>query len=776
MRPYPIAAQISLPQFELSETVHLDEADSATRAHLERVKAYVAEGQWDESVETLRQVMETHGRKVVSVASGRYVSVADYCHLQIAALPSEALTLYRGRVDPLAGKSYEEAVAVRDADRLREIVDQMFCSTWGDDALWALGEISLERGEYAAARGCWESLIQQPPAALAADQYRHATEHGDLPAADFELLTQWYQRDAAIEPPIYRLVQSPPPNDEERAALVRIRSALGLPIRRLEYPGSTIPLAEIRARLTLVSILEGNLPRAKAEIAAYAQAYPTARGILAGRTTNLATGLSAMLAAAETWPLPTTSGDWPTFAGNFARNGIGPRVREIGPPVWKAPLELGEPMSADMANNRVFSSRRVAEDVSALLSYHPVVVGDLVLWSNHRYIFAFRLASGQPAWPGDPGKPAGVIYDNEAVDSQPIRAQRGLGVPRFTLTVHDDKLYARMGSQVTSRRVETFEHQRGDLVCLDLAAEGRLVWKLPLVPPEADRWSFEGAPVVDGPNVYVAVRRSDVRPQAFIACLDAETGQQRWQTFVCSAETPGGGQSDEITHNLLTLNEGVLYFNSNLGAVAAIQARDGRVKWIRLYNRARKSGSDGLDRKADHFYRDLNPCIYHQGLVYAAPSDCEWILAIDAGTGEIAWDSRLPDDAIHLLGVSQGMLLASGNKLWWLDALGGKVRSAWPGGTPLGYGRGTIVGDQVLWTSRDALFSFDVAASSATPVMRRPPTPLGSIYGATGGNLMPARGDRLLLATANKLFAFNVWTGEAKSEIRSPPVTSPKSQ
>jgi outer membrane protein assembly factor BamB len=389
------------------------------------------------------------------------------------------------------------------------------------------------------------------------------------------------------------------------------------------------------------------------------------------------------------------------------------------------------------------------------LSYHPVVVGELVLWSNHRYVYAFDLKTGKPAFPNDPSKPAGVIFDIETNVSQSVRPHRGLGVPRFTLTVHDDKIYARLGSQVTSRPVDAFEQQQGYLVCLDLAAEGKLLWPWPLTST-ADRWSYEGAPVVDGSNVYIAMRRSDVRPQAYVACLDAETGQQRWRTFICSAETPGGGQSDEITHNLLTLNEGVLYLNTNLGAVAALSAREGRIKWIRLYNRARKVNVDGIDHRAQHFYRDLNPCVYCQGLVYVAPTDSEWILALDAATGQIAWESRLPEDAIHLLGVSEGTLMASGNKLWWLDAAGGKVKAQWPGMSPSGYGRGVIAEDQVLWTSRDALYSFNLSVPGGSlPSMRRSSMQLTSVYHATGGNLVLAR-DRLLLATPNKLYAFGV--------------------
>ena len=50
---------------------------------------------------------------------------------------------------------------------------------------------------------------------------------------------------------------------------------------------------------------------------------------------------------------------------------------------------------------------------------------------------------------------------------------------------------------------------------------------------------------------------------------------------------------EEMTHNLLTLDQGVLYANTNLGAVAAISRRDGHVLWISTYPRARRAGSSG---------------------------------------------------------------------------------------------------------------------------------------------------------------------------------------
>ena len=78
-------------QFELSETVQLDRADGAALAHLERARACLAEKQWDEAVETLRQVMESAEGKLLAVTPWRYVNLSDACQLQLAALAARGL-------------------------------------------------------------------------------------------------------------------------------------------------------------------------------------------------------------------------------------------------------------------------------------------------------------------------------------------------------------------------------------------------------------------------------------------------------------------------------------------------------------------------------------------------------------------------------------------------------------------------------------------------------------------------------------------------------------
>ena len=64
--PGPAQGQAVLggAQFELADAVEVERADAATLAHLERVKAYLANSQWDEAIEALRQLSETAENKL----------------------------------------------------------------------------------------------------------------------------------------------------------------------------------------------------------------------------------------------------------------------------------------------------------------------------------------------------------------------------------------------------------------------------------------------------------------------------------------------------------------------------------------------------------------------------------------------------------------------------------------------------------------------------------------------------------------------------------------
>lgn len=681
-------------QLELSDAIQVDEADAATRTQLERVKAFVANQQWDEAVEVLWKLPELHGGRMLPVSSLRFVNVRDYCHLQLAALPAEALAIYRDRVDAQARRLYEEGMRRRDERSLLQVIHQYFCSSSGDDALLALGDLALEAGNTGQARGYWERILP----------------------ADY-----WS------------------------------RLAPGSPVWLL-YPDTNLDQAAVRARLLLANILQGDREHARLGLETFRRQCGTANGNMGGRQVNYAEFLDELLSQSAQWPAEHADRLWLTFAGATERTKVYPQPLEAGPVAWKVDL----PEISAIEASFTAGSRRVAESRDQLLSYHPVIFDNLVLVSTLDDVRAYDLESGRPVWVESDDQPYFYKLPGERGEHHDSGRTTvpSLGAPRFTLTVHNRRVYARLGSPLTSRPSDApFQLKRSHLVCLDLDDEGSLIWNVSdaLDGDVTDRsWAFEGSPVVDAGGVYVALRRSGVRPQQYIACLDPETGRLKWRRLICAADTPAQGQ-EEITHNLLTLHAGTLYACTNLGAVAAIDARDGEILWIRRYPRARQVD---FSKRPKHFYRDLTPCVYDHGLVFAAPADSEWLMALDAPTGLLRWETQFADDVVHLLGVVDGKLVASGDKLWWIDILQqGKIVSppgcgraaCFPeGGSPKGLGRGLLAGNRVYWPTWDKIYLFDQQANR-----RLDPIDL-NVRGTSGGNLLPA-GNSLLIATHNRL-------------------------
>ena len=273
----------------------------------------------------------------------------------------------------------------------------------------------------------------------------------------------------------------------------------------------------------------------------------------------------------------------------------------------------------------------MADNPLAPLAFHPVISQGRVFVADQAEIFGFRTDTGQPAW-GDGGA---SIYREPA--DVPL-AMPGPGEVAGHAALHLDHRrrpalrphgLADHQSAAAARGVGRGREHR----LSGSSAEGKLLWKV----AAEEGWAFDGAPLVAGARLFVAMRRNDIRPQAHVACFDTTTGRMRWRRFVCAAETPARGTLAECTHTLLTLAGGTIYVNTNLGAVASLAVEDGRINWLSLYPRVR---SGNLLRMDAHWQRDLNPCLFDHGRLYVAPADSPRVYALDAATGQILWPGQ----------------------------------------------------------------------------------------------------------------------------------------
>jgi hypothetical protein len=748
----PAPAQLTepLPRLEVTSTVQLDEADNVARSHLERMERFLADGQWDEAVETLRGLMDESGDRVTRVPDDaanpfpRYVRFREYCQMRLAAFADEApeaLRVYRDRVDPLAERWYQQGVDARDVGLLRHLTDLLFASRLGDDALFRLGELELDRGHFSLARRAWERLSPVLRTPVAASDLLHASPGSPLWLAlrENELNDRW----------------------EDLKPLVTGHSKTA---SWLAYPDTNLDLNTVRARLVLVSILEGNQPRARRELVLLRHITPDAEGTLGGARGRYVELLANLLEASQTWPPVPQPEGWTTFGGSATRGQTAKESVDITlQPTWTVPLPLrvgNDTLSAD--------EHRSSEHRDALLSYYPLVVDDTVLVCTGEGIedvHAFDLRTGERRWPAVDlaAENRTPRPDRRLEDLLPRRILLGdaepafeIGVPRFTMTADHGRVYVKLGPQATTVPVAERETPppAGYLAALDIEAQKKRLFEIhPDQPPWGEGWTLEGPPVTDGKCLYVALRRRDnLRAQAHVACLDAKRGRLRWRKFIAGADTVGQGRATEYTHNLLTLEQGILYCNTDLGAVAALRAEDGQVQWITRYPREPASNPQP-GRSLRYLLRDVTPCLVAQGMVFVAPADCGRLFALDATTGMLLWttEESVASDVVHLLGVGRGQLLASGSRLLWIDMETGAVTARFPGRIEddlRAFGRGVLAGDAVYWPTRDRIHVF----SQSGPQPTRQPIDLAPL-GLTGGNLVIADGV-LLIAAADKLVAF----------------------
>lgn len=666
---------------------------------LETAREHIIEGQWDTAVSILQELIDSSGDTLLPVEPGRYSNTADYCHLLISQFPDVGLSAYRNRVDAQAQEWVESGTQTFDERPLLRVVNSAFNSSVGDDALWLLGELAFEQGRYAQARQYW-SLLVPPVVAPAAEQ--NPEPNTDTPT-------------------------SSPSQDY------------------LTHPDPSTSREEVLARLVLCSIFEGDVARAKTELAVCNADFPNASGTLAGRTGKFVTILADVLAESGEWSSSQRlTHERVAPGGRLSRSGLpgpSPQTPEL---FWRRPIPR---------NRFEGPASRTALETEAPPPFFPLANDDAVFVCGADSVFAFDLATGRPKWSIDDNDD-GSIYSN--VLERPITPHLpSAGMAWYSLCLSEGRLYARTGPPVM-RRSRNEGNSFSEIIGLDIAErEGELVFHVTsdvldaeAESPEATSWSFEGTPLVSDGRVYVSARRGFPEDETIVTCFDAVSSRLLWKRRVCASLKTAGDRFNLIGQNLLTLGDGRLFLSTDTGAIAALDAATGRILWVVTYQPERSETPQELSDPRRH---GLTPCVYHRGIVYAAPSDTDIVYALDATTGQPVWTQQYPDQILHIVGVVDGRLILSGQSVWAVDA--GTGAAAWPQRIGFadpagrGFGRPVLSHDFLYWPTRDEILRIDHRQGNVVERIR-----LREDFGQSGGNLVIA-GGKLLIAQPEQLIA-----------------------
>ena len=716
----------------LPSSVYPDDSDAA-ESMLRSASAFIRDGQWQEAADMYQKIITEYGDRAVRIPdvvrtdakfqgqTRRWYNQRDYVIGQMAALPPIAREAFARAGEVQAGVlwnrviSSETAATQRRADLLR-LATEFYLSRYGYQAIERLGDMAFDDGEFKQAVAFYRQLVRLP----------------DEPA-----ITNGTLQLPAIHP-----------GEESRQPLVT-------------------------AKLILTSHAAGALTEAKttAVLRAFAAKWPQTEGVFAGRNGLLAVSLLKAISDDKIYRKPLEDTNWPTFAGSFERNRIVADPIDIGARQWGVKIEPVLPPRTMIPTRGRFggfggfagrggfnNNPQMGRQSNPILAYHPVIVGEMVIYCTENRLVAYNL--------NEAARPDGTVGPSWWQDIDKLGSNRGQnsffisGSPRMTLSASGDRLFARLGESGNSMAFgNQFNSSNAIIAAFDLRNKGQVIWrvagsKIPLKQPDGamapEFGSIEGSPAADADRVYLVLTLPGVQTSTYVVALSAATGNVEWTRYLFDIPNPfdmqaaAQGAVPGHAHHLLTLADGNLYYQSDSGGIASIEARTGRLRWVTSYPK-RDPNATSLSR------RDLNPVVFDHGTLYAAPVDSQQIYAIDAENGAMKWVSAPLPDVVHLVGATQGNLFATGDRVWTIDAATGRILRSWPdSGT--GYpasGRGLIAGNFLYWPTETDIHVIDTKNGLRSQK--------GSInlrdFQAQGGNL--ALGDGfLVIAGVDSLSVF----------------------
>jgi outer membrane protein assembly factor BamB len=503
---------------------------------------------------------------------------------------------------------------------------------------------------------------------------------------------------------------------------------------RLHFPQPKIDIAAVKARLVMLKLFQGEREEAKAELIAFREKYAEAAGLLAGKTAKYVDTLAELLRdpAKTTLPPAPDEPGWPMFAGRPSRLGT---LRTKLPYFWPDVAEWRTPLPF-LRSEGLRGLPEVPHPRS--LAFFPVISNGRGYIADGKRVVSIDLMSGR------------MSRVAELPTGEDVRIPTKQDV-RFTLTEHEGLLYARFGASGLRGEGNSFLVALGER---KPGTEERVVlWKLDPPAEGEAKTHFEGAPVIHDDCLYVAFwRQAAGEAVAGIACYrmdDPKTlPELGWQRIVGKAGSEPNGET-RYRHALVTISGANVVYCTDGGSVVALNANDGKPAWEYRY--------PPDERPTMPRYRDLCPPLADGGRVYAAPADTGRLLCLDAYTGRLIWE-REGVEVVHLLGVSQGRLIAtfagqvrgirglnlrtgadSGENGWTIHDDGGEST----------FGRGLVTEQAVVWPTKHGLHFLNPADGS----------PLRSPIRGAFGNLTYADGV-LLVTTPTEVWGYSSETNK----------------
>ena len=355
---------------------------------------------------------------------------------------------------------------------------------------------------------------------------------------------------------------------------------------------------------------------------------------------------------------------------------VAPSLRVFSKPQWTSNLAM-----AGWKGNATSLLDDFGERASpANFKWHavsPAMDDGAVYFSNGISIRSVGLYSGSERWD----------YRGPVSRSQ---ARRNISLA-FPITVYRNVVYGALETPVApARRIWSFVPQQPvphrQLVALD-ASSGKAIWthyrsKIGTADSQefVSSLNVNSAPLAIGEKLFVAATRFHTSYHHYLCCFDRRTGVLEWSTFVCTGQMEQnmfGNRVREAVTGELTEKDGVLYYSTNIGVIAAVDVRLGTLRFTAEYKQIRIPRQTRFDT-AIHERAPAwanNPPVVAGNQVYLTPMDCNELLAVNRTSGALRRTGirRTERNRFrYVVGPYKDLLIVAGAKILFLDTKTGE--------------------------------------------------------------------------------------------------------
>jgi len=660
----PANAQALFQMGHQTEAGRLIEPPRGLLQQLREAERAIAQKRYSEAVVTLGELLqrqpssdnddELSGQDffldAVDPTAGRNIAIRNTLFGEarrlLSSMPAAGIDIYELRYGPEARELMNDAAASRDWESVAEVRRRFFHTEAGRDATALLAQRSISLGRPLQAQRLLEALLTHPK--LSADA-----------AAGAEVM---------------------------RAAMLRASGRKDL-VSQVNSDNEDIFTAEDDK-----ADAQNAIDRTQPITIELAGEKVTPPGLQRGQATgkNLSTAeFDQWLAerfAKATKRRSIDDGESRMLGGDPSRSENSGGQMPLSIPRWEAGT------AATPAQRRMLDETSENMSTAGAVvppSWIPLKVGEQVLMRSTERLYGLDFRTGKLVWQY-PWFDS--VVEAESTDEEALLLEEANGQTLLKQRVWNDLPYGRITSDgkrvfilTDLAEVEVLQYNAlmgfqgtrptasssNSLVALDLATEGKLLWRIG-GPAESDEgWGeifFLGAPLPLGDALYVM---AEVSGDILLICLDAATGLQRWRQQLLAVES-GRVNNDPIRRiagATPSYHEGMLICSTGAGAIVAVDLADQSLAWALLIDRNEALNQNMMGRSSgfspDHLLQrwwDGTPRIVGD-TVYVTPIESDRLFAIDLMTGEKRWKeiARTQFGSRYLAGIREDKLVLVGN-------------------------------------------------------------------------------------------------------------------